>query len=225
MFIGHFGLALAAKRAAPLTSLGTLGAASLWLDLVWSALALLGIERVRVVPGITAFSPLDFEHYPWTHSLLAVAAWAAALGLAYRARTRYRRGAWTVAVLAISHWALDALAHRPDLPLAPGAAARVGLGLWDSVPATLAVEGTIFAAGVWSYASFTRPRNSAGSVGLWTLLGLLLLAYAGNVLGEPPPSATAIGWVGLSTWLLVLWLAWADRNREPRFPLAGVAPP
>lgn len=215
MFIGHLGLALAAKRTAPRASLGTLGAAAEWLDLVWPVLLLLGVERVRIAPGITAFSPLDFEHYPWTHSLAMTAAWAAALGLAYRARTGYARGAWAVAALVASHWVLDALVHRPDLPLAPGTATRVGLGLWGSAAGTIAVEGAIFVAGLWSYLGCTRPLDRKGSSGLWALVAFLLLAYAGNVLGGPPPGAQAIGWVGLSTWLLVLWLAWVDRNRTP----------
>jgi hypothetical protein len=215
MFIGHLGLALAAKRAAPRTSLGTLGAAAEWIDLVWPVLLLLGVERVRIAPGTTAFSPLDFEHYPWTHSLAMVAAWAVALGLAYRARTGYARGAWVVAALVASHWGLDALAHRPDLPLAPGIATRVGLGLWGSVAGTIAVEGAIFFAGLWTYLGCTRPLNRKGSFGLWALVAFLLVAYAANVLGGPPPSAEAVGWVGLSTWLIVLWLAWVDRNRAP----------
>lgn len=213
MFIGHLGLALAAKRAAPRTSLGTLAAASQWVDLVWPVLLLLGVERVRVVPGITAFTPLDFEYYPWTHSLLASLLWAVAFGVAYRLRTGYARGSATVAGLVASHWFLDAIVHRPDLPLVPGGSARVGLGLWNSIPATLAVEIPIFVAGLVAYATATRPRNHTGAIALWSLVAFLGVAYAGNVLGGPPPSATAIGVVGLSLWLLVLWFAWADRNR------------
>jgi hypothetical protein len=215
MFIGHLGLAFAAKRVAPRTSLGTLAAASQWVDLVWPILLLLGVERVRVVPGITAFTPLDFEYYPWTHSLVMSIAWAAAFGIAYQVRTRYARGAFTVAALVASHWVLDALVHRPDLPLAPGGAARVGLGLWNSIPGTLAVEIAIFLAGLLAYATSTRPRNRVGATALWSLVAFLGVAYAGNAFGGPPPSASAIAVVGLSTWLLVPWFAWADHNRDP----------
>jgi len=213
MFIGHFGLALAAKRVAPRTSLGTLAAASQWVDLVWPVLLLAGVERVRIAPGNTAVTPLDFEYYPWTHSLAAVLAWALLFGAVYFVRTRYLRGAVTVASLVASHWALDALTHRPDLALAPGGSARIGLGLWNSVAGTVAVEGAIFVAGVASYATFTRPRNAAGVISLWSLLAFLGILYAANLFGGPPPSASAIGWVGLSMWLLVAWFAWADRNR------------
>ena len=214
MFIGHFGLALAAKRVAPRTSLGTLAAAAQWVDLVWPFLVLLGVERVRVAPGATAFTPIDFEYYPWTHSLVAALAWATAFGVAYRLRTGYGRGAIVAAALVASHWVLDFLTHRPDLPLAPGGGTRVGLGLWNSVHGTLAAEVALFLFGVYSYATATRPRNRTGVVALWSLVAFLGVAYAGNVFGGPPPSSTAIAVAGLALWLLVPWFAWADRNRD-----------
>lgn len=216
MFIGHFGLALAAKPLAPRTSLGTLGAAAQWVDLVWPVLILAGIERVRVDPGNTAFTPLDFEHYPWTHSLLMAGVWALGFAFAYRARTGYARGAAGVGTLVASHWFLDVGVHRPDLPLAPWLETRVGMGLWNSVVATVVVEGAIFAAGVAAYVRGTRPRDR---VGTWSLVGwvaFLLATWFANMAGPPPPSARAVGAVGLSMWLLVAWMAWADRHREPR---------
>jgi membrane-bound metal-dependent hydrolase YbcI (DUF457 family) len=213
MFIGHFAAGLAAKRLAPRTSLGTLFAAAQLIDLVWPALVLAGLERVRIAPGDTAFTPLAFEHYPWTHSLLMVGVWAGLFALAYRARTGYARGTAVVGGLVVSHWLLDLVVHRPDLPLAPGAAA-VGLGLWNSVPGTLLVEGSLFAAGVVVYATATRARNRTGSIALWALVAFLVAVYAANVTGPPPPSAEAIGAAGLLTWLFVPWGVWIDRNRE-----------
>src|SRR6266702_1654805 len=139
MFLGHFAVALAAKRAAPRTSLGTLLSAALWLDLLWPVLILFGTEQVRIDPGNTAFTPLDFESYPWSHGLLPVLGWSVAAAVFYRARTGYRRGAAVVGFLVFSHWVLDFVTHRPDLPLWPDGP-RVGLGLWGSVAATLAVE-------------------------------------------------------------------------------------
>jgi hypothetical protein len=214
MFIGHFAVGLAAKRAAPAASLGTLFAATQLIDLVWPLFVLAGVERVRIAPGDTAFTPLDFVSYPWTHSLLMVLVWAATFAIAYRARTGYARGTAVVGALVVSHWLLDLLTHRPDLPLAPGAV-KVGLGLWNSVGGTLAVEGAMFAAGVWLYASRTRPRNAAGRWAFRALVALLLAIYAASVVGPPPPSVPAIGWAGLLLWLFVPWAAWADRNREP----------
>ncbi len=213
MFLGHFAVALAAKRVAPRTSLGTLVAAAQLLDLVWPALLLLGIERVRIGDGPTPFLRLDFVHYPWTHSLLLVVAWAIAFGVAYRARTGRTRSAVVVGVLVASHWVLDLVAHRPDLPLAPGAA-RVGLGLWNSTAATLVVEGALFAAGVALYATATRARDRTGSVALWAFVLALAGIYLSS-LGPPPPSVTAIGAAGLLLWVFVAWAAWIDRHRDP----------
>lgn len=213
MFLGHFAAALAAKRVAPRTSLGTLVAAAQLLDLVWPGLVLLGVEQVRVDPGNTAFTPLDFVSYPWTHSLLLVLVWAAGFALAYQARTGSGRGAAVVGGLVLSHWLLDLVSHRPDLPLAPGAA-KVGLGLWSSVPATVLVEGALFAAGVYLYAAGTRARNRTGSLALWALVAFLVAVYAAS-LGPPPPSARAVGVAGLAMWLFVPWAGWIDRNRAP----------
>ena len=213
MFIGHFALGLAAKRVVPRTSLGTLFAAAQLLDLVWPVLVLLGVEQVRVAPGNTAFTPLDFVSYPWTHSLLMGLVWAAGFGVVYRWRTGFTRGAWVLGGLVISHWVLDLATHRPDLPLAPGAP-KVGLGLWSSVPGTIAVEGALFAVGVYLYAAGTRARNRTGRVAFWALVAFLVGVYVAN-LGPPPPSARAIGIAGMAMWLFIPWAVWIDRNREP----------
>jgi hypothetical protein len=214
MFIGHFAVGFAAKRAAPRTSLATLMVAAQLVDLVWPAFVLLGIERVRIDPGNTAFTPLDFESYPWTHSLLLASLWGLAFALLYRARTGYGRGALVVGLLVPSHWVLDWISHRPDMPLVPGGGPLLGLGLWRSVPATLAVELTMFALGAALYAAGTRARNRKGSIGFWAFVATLLLLYAAN-LGQVPPSATAVAAGGLAMWLFVPWIAWFDRNREP----------
>jgi membrane-bound metal-dependent hydrolase YbcI (DUF457 family) len=215
MFAGHFAVALAAKRIAPGTSLGTLVAASQLLDLIWPILVLAGVEVVRIDPGNTAFTPLDFVHYPYTHSAAAVLLWAIAFGLAYRWRARAWTGALVVAGLVGSHWLLDLLTHRPDLPLWPGGA-RVGLGLWNSVRWTLVVEGAMFVAGALIYGLTTRARDRAGRLGLYAFLAVLVLISAGNALGPPPPSSTAIGVAGLALWLFVPWAAWIDRHRVVR---------
>ncbi len=216
MFIGHFAVGFAAKRVAPRTSLATLIVAAQLVDLVWPILVLLGIEVVRIDPGNTAFTPLDFVHYPWTHSLVMVAIWAVVFGLAYRMRTGYGRGAGVVGALVLSHWVLDWISHRPDLPLAPGAV-KVGLGLWNSRPATVIVEGALFAAGLAVYLRTTRARSRAGSIGLWAFVALLVLGYAANI-GSVPPSARAVAIAGVASWVFVPWLAWIDRRREVKSP-------
>jgi hypothetical protein len=223
VFLGHFGLALAAKRAAPRTSLGTLVAASEWLDLVWPVLVLAGVERVRIAPGDNPLFTLDFESYPLSHSALLALAWSIAFGAVYAWRTGYRRGAAVAGALVFSHWVLDLASHRPDLPLWPGGP-KVGLGLWSSVPATLVVELGILAAGIVAYAGATRPRNRTGRLALAGFVAFLLLAYASSLAGPPPPSATAVGAVGVVAGaLLVAWAAWIDRNRG-RAPAIGLGP-
>ncbi len=222
MFLGHFGLAFAAKRLAPRTGLGTLGAAAQWVDLLWPVMLLVGLERVRIDPGNTAWTPLDFEHYPWTHSLALSVAWALLLGLAYRAATRDARGARVVGALVASHWVLDLLTHRPDLPLSPWGGGRYGLGLWNHPAATVIVEGTIFAGGVWLYATGTRPLRRTGTVALASLVAFLVVMAVLNQLSVPP-GEQAVAWGTLSMWLLVVWMAWIDRNRQPVAGTAGVA--
>ncbi|HEU5299248.1 MAG TPA: metal-dependent hydrolase, partial [bacterium] len=130
MFLGHYAVAMGAKRAAPAIGLGTLILAAQWADLLWPVLLLAGVERVEIVPGITALSPFDFVHYPITHSLLGIAVWGALFGLLYVRRSKAPRLGWILGLTVVSHWVLDFLVHRPDLPLAPGAM-RVGLGLWN----------------------------------------------------------------------------------------------
>src|SRR4051812_40265844 len=131
MFIGHFAVALAGKRVAPKTSLGTLLLGAQFLDLLWPPLTLSGIERFQIVPGITKMTPLLFESYPISHSLLMSAVWAVLVGAIYFARRRYRVGALMMGVAVFSHWVLDWITHRPDLQIAPGSETRVGLGLWN----------------------------------------------------------------------------------------------
>lgn len=207
MFIGHAALALAAKPLARRATLGVALAATYWLDLVWPVLVLAGVERVEVAPGITAFTPLDFVHYPWTHSLAAALAWAALFGLG--CWKLGARAALVMGLLVSSHWVLDAVAHRPDLPLWPGSAQRVGLGLWNSIAGTLIVEGVLFAAGVAIYLRATGKP----ALGFWLLIAFLMLAYAGAAFGPPPPNATAVAASALALWLLPLWGWWIERRK------------
>ena len=216
MFIGHFGLAFATKRIAPKVSLGTTFLAAQFLDLLWPTFLLLGVETVRIAPGATAVTPLVFTHYPLSHSLLAVIAWGVVVGAAYFMARGNRRGALIVGALVISHWLLDAIVHVPDLPLAPGGSTLIGMGLWQSKLATLAVEVPIFAVGVWLYMTSTTAKDKTGKFALIGLVAFLVLIHVGNMFGEPPPSVTAIAWVGQAQWLLVAWGFWVDKHREAR---------
>ena len=216
MFIGHFGLAFAAKRIAPRTSLGTTFVAAQLADLFWPILLLFGVEQVRIAPK--AHNPLltlDFVSYPWSHGLAIEVLAGLALGVAYFSLSRYVSGAIVVAMLVPSHWLLDLVVHVPDLPLYPGAAARFGFGLWRSPVTTVIVEVCVYVAGVWTYSRSTRAVDRIGQYGLWSLVVFLLALY-GASFGPPPPSVTALAWTALIGWPLTLWPWWVDRHRVPR---------
>jgi membrane-bound metal-dependent hydrolase YbcI (DUF457 family) len=219
MFIGHYGIALAAKKLAPRPSLGTLFLAAVLIDLIWPTLLLMGVERARIDSSLAGLTPIVFTHYPWTHSLLAVCVWALSFGVGYFAWTRDRRVALVLAGLVLSHWILDAIVHRPDLLLMPGGHWAVGFGLWRSPIATVIVELGVFAAGLLLY---LRATAGARRGPLAALVVLLVVIYLGNLLGPPPPSIEAIGWVGQAQWLLVLAAWWVDRERgDNTGPLAA----
>jgi hypothetical protein len=215
MFIGHIAVALGAKKAAPKVSLGTLIMAAQFVDLLWPILLLLGVEHVRINPGDTAFTPLDFYDYPVSHSFLAGIGWALAFGLVYYAVRRSVKNAWILGACVLSHWVLDFISHRTDLPLVPGVKTYVGLGLWNSVPATILVEGALFVAGIVLYLRSTVALDRIGKYSFWSFTIFLVLVAAGNIVGGPPPNVTALALVAMSVWLLVLWAYWIDRHRRP----------
>ena len=213
MFIGHFALGLGAKKAAPKPSLGTLFLAAQFVDLLWPFLLLTGWEVVKVEPGNTVFTPLNFVHYPISHSLLMTVAWGLIIGGIYYYFRKDKNGAIWLAALTVSHWVLDFLTHRPDLPLYPGGM-KVGLGLWNSLAGTILVEGIIFGVGIYFFLKSTKAKNKTGVYSFWSLVIFLMVIYVSNIWGPPPPdSANAIAIVGLAQWLLIAWGYWIDRNR------------
>jgi len=213
MFLAHYAVAMAVKKVAPRTSLGTTIFASQFLDLLWPVLLLVGLERVRVQPGLTAVSPLDFVSYPISHSLLAVVGWSLLIGVGYHAVRRYPVGGWVVGGLVLSHWWLDVPVHRPDLPLWPGSDILVGGGLWDSIPITLSMEFGLLAVGAWVYLRTTRARDRVGSWGLWAGIAALSLIYLSFYVAAPG-SERGVALGALTLWAFVPWGWWVDRHRE-----------
>jgi hypothetical protein len=215
VFIGHFGIAFAAKRAAPRTSLGAMFVAAQFADLLWPILLLTGAEQVRIEQkAANSFLTLDFVSYPWSHSLLMQMLWGAALALLYFALSHNLRGSIVIGALVPSHWLLDWIVHVPDLPLYPGGAGRFGLGLWRAPALTIVLELIVFAAGAAVYARTTRSRDRIGTFGYGGLVLLLLALYAASIVSPPPPSVRTLAMGALIGWPLGLLPWWVDRHRS-----------
>ncbi len=212
MFIGHFAPALAARAISPESPrLGTLFIAAQLIDWGFFTLAIFGVEKMRITPGITAMNPLDLYHMPFTHSLLGTVIWAAGFSLLMVILTRKVVPAAIVGGVVLSHWFLDLLVHRPDLTLA-GHDPRFGLGLWNHPPFEIAVEFTIIVGAFWWYMRRTRGPILPAML----LLGTMLLFQAANWFGPEPIAAdlpfflTALVAFGIVTALAY----WVDSTRR-----------
>jgi hypothetical protein len=217
MFLGHYALAFGAKRLAPAVSLGTLFMACQFADLLWPSLLLLGLEQVAIDPGNTLVTPLNFISYPYSHSLVMLLVWAAVFALFYRAiRGSQPVAMLTIAGLVFSHFVLDAITHRPDMPITIAGTQKIGLGLWNYPGTTLALESAMFLSGLALYVSVTREKDRAGKIGLLALIAVLAAIYFAALYGPPPPDTRAVAGAGHLQWLFVLFAYWVDRHREPR---------
>lgn len=214
MFIGHFGVGFAGKKLVKSASLGTCFMAAQWIDLIWPILILLGIEKAEINPGANVVTPLDFTYYPFTHSLFGVIVWAILFGFVYFLFKKKIKTAIILGLLVLSHWVLDLFVHIPDLPIFPGESIKVGLGLWNSLPATIILEGLIFSLGVYFYYKASKAKNKIGTYSLIGLIIFLVVMYVSNIVGPPPPSIEAIGIVGNAQWLIIIWGYWIDKYRE-----------
>ncbi len=216
MFVGHLAVGLVGKRLRPELSLGWFVGAAIALDLLWPLFLLLGVEHAHAAPGVTAFTPLVFDSYPWSHSLLLSLVWAGGLAALAAWRGAAPRARLVLAALVVSHWILDVVTHVPDLPLWPGRSPRLGLGLWNSIPATLAVEGSLWLVALWLY---LEPRISRGKVGPLAFGSLVVVStarWAAGPWSAPPPSERALGGFALIGWIMIPWTAWADRHFDLR---------
>ncbi len=208
MFVGHIAVGLAGKRMAPSVSLATWLTSVQLVDLLWPIFLLSGLEHVRIAPGITRFTPLDFYDYPVTHSLVGSACWAALFAGGWMFARRNARVAVLLAAGVVSHWVLDVISHRPDMPVLPHGP-YLGMGLWNSVAATLLVELTMFAAGIAVYVRGGGAGRRRFS--FWLLMVFLLVVYFAAAFGPPPPDTRTLAFSTLTAWLLIPWAWWADR--------------
>ncbi|WP_114968483.1 hypothetical protein [Rhodoferax ferrireducens] len=216
MFIGHYGPAYAIKAIRPAMPLWLLFIAVQLVDVAWAVLVLLGIEKVRIVPGITASNPLDLYYMPYTHSLVGAVLWSlAAIVLCKPAPgvRKWRTAAW-IGLAVFSHWVLDWLVHRPDLPLY-GDTLKVGLGLWNHPAIALLLEAALLFGGMAMYLRRTTAINAIGRLGP-PVLGILMLAIQCYVFFGPPPSSpTAAAITALISYVVFAAVAeWLDRQRQ-----------
>ena len=212
MFVGHLAIGLTAKRLEPRLSLGTLMLAVMLADLLVFPLMIAGVESFHAAPGVTTNRMIG--DIPYSHSLLMDVVWAALFAGAYFLRRRYPRGACVLFAAVLSHWLLDFASHRPDMPLAPGTSARFGLGLWNSIPATLAIEGGFWLFAAILYIRVSHARGHAGVFGFWLGIALLTLAWYGNIttgIDANPVKAGVSGLIFFS--LVVAWAYWMNRAR------------
>lgn len=215
MFVGHLAVGLSAKRVAPSVSLGTLVLAAMLADLLWCLFLLAGIEHVQFKPGMGAANYFHATDIAMSHSLLMDGLWAGLLAAGYFLCRRRARGAWVLFGVVLSHWLLDWISHRPDMPLAPGAHRYFGLGLWTSVPATVILEGGFWLLAVVLYARDTSPKSRTGIYAYWGVVALLTIAWYNNIAGPPPrdPHTAPIGSLIFFS-LVVAWAYWMNRLRR-----------
>ncbi len=215
MFVGHYGASFVAKSLEKRIPLLWLFIAVQLVDIVWAVLVLLGIEKVRIIPGITATNPLDLYYMPYTHSLLAAVVWSGAAFAAYRSglRPRSSAAALLVAACVFSHWVLDLVVHRPDLPLYDDAS-KVGLGLWNRPILAFGLEAALLFAGLLVYFHRTRPVALSGRSAM-PLFGVVMLVVQASVFfGPPPPSPAAVAVMALVSYLVFAAVAaWLDGKR------------
>lgn len=223
MLVGHVAAGLVGKRAAPKVSLGLLVSAALLADLLWCVFMIAGFERVEIItPGATLMSSVASFQISYSHSLLMDAVYAAVFAGGYFLLRRDARAAWVLAAAVLSHWLLDFISHNPDMALSPGATKFYGLGLWNSIPATLAVEGGFWLVAVILWAGVKRRYT------FWIGVAVLTAAWWNNIAGPPPPNPSAMGITSFIFFsVVVAWAYWIDRpfpSPSPPAPLAPAAP-
>jgi hypothetical protein len=215
MFVGHFAVALVAKRATPRLSLPLLFAAVQFLDILWPVFILLGIEHARIVPGLMEASPLDLYDIPYSHSLATSILWSVLFAVPLLVVRRVREGL-VLGLCVFSHFVLDFVTHRPDLPLAPGSARRFGLGLWNFRAAEVAVEALLFIAGIAVYVRGTKATKRMGTIGFAIFMVALAAIWLGGAFGPPPPDIKVVAWSIVVSMPIILLTAWAvDHARRP----------
>jgi hypothetical protein len=223
MFAGHYGVGYGGKEADRWVPLWVLFIAVQFLDVVWTILVLANVEKATIVPGLTDASDFQFTYYPYSHSLTAAIGWSV---LAYAAVRLLAPRAWRtnaagllVGVAVLSHWPLDLIVHRADLPLWDDTN-KVGLELWSNAPVTFVVESILVILGVLLYVRATKDGARAGLAAAWILAAVIVVIDAVAVFGTSDSVKTAAA-TGLFGYLFLAALAWlVDRLRRSK-PIEG----
>jgi membrane-bound metal-dependent hydrolase YbcI (DUF457 family) len=222
MFVGHYGVAFAARRVSPRLSLALLFLAVQFLDVLFAVFVLLEIEKLRIVHGFTAYNPYELYWMPYSHSLAGALVWSALTGWVFwvasrRLPPKERRLASVVLAGAVfSHFVLDLPMHTPDLPLWPGAGApKIGLGLWNHRFAAIAAELVVLAAGGWIYLRGSRARSSLARIGTLAFATFLVVLTVATPFQPDPSSPRAFAAMALAAYLALAGVAGlVDRGRS-----------
>ena len=217
MFVGHYGVSFAARSANRRLPLWVWFIAVQWMDVVWSILVLLGIEKLRIVPGFTQANALDLYYMPYTHGLPGSIVVSLVFGAIVAAFVSERRVATVllVAAASFSHWILDLVVHTRDLPLFDNAA-KVGFGLWRHVALSFPLELIVLGFGAFAYARAFNVANPKARYVFWGFIAFLAAMQVYANFGPPPasPSAMAVMALGLYAVLAALaaWVEWINKK-------------
>ena len=214
MFVGHYGISFAVKSVEKRIPLWLLFIAVQFVDVLWAIFVLTGVEKVRITPGITATNPLDLYYMPYTHSLVAALLWSGAGFITYKVAGRGAiYSSFLVAVAVFSHWVLDLIVHRPDLPLYDDTY-KLGFGLWNYPVLAFALEATLLLGGIFLYLRASKPKSSIGKYGM-LVFGIVMLLMQGVVFfGSPPDSPSAAALTALISYAVLAAAAyWLEKKR------------
>lgn len=219
MLIGHFGVALGLKRFAPTINLIWLSIAATGIDLLLWILVLAGVESVITPENYGQLHYLQFI-FPFSHSLAGVVAYSilfAILGYLFTRRSSRAVSATVMFIAMFSHWVLDFLVHPEQLPLVGETSPKVGLGLWNTLPAALALEALIFVIGLIMYYRGTRPKNNTGRFGPAILFVIVaIVSLVGQAVSSTPVESDMVAGSSLGLLLIVIFIGgWMDASRRP----------
>jgi len=209
MFVGHYGVSFAARATVgERVPLWVWFVAVQWMDVVWSVLVLLGVEKLHIVPGFTEANALDLYYMPYTHGLPGSILVSLALGIivaSFVSRDRVKT-CLMIAAASFSHWVLDLIVHTPDLPLYDNSA-KVGLGLWRNVIFSFPLELIVLGVGAWVYARSVTFASAKGRYVFWGFVVFLAAMQVYANFGPPPSSPEAMAIIALAFYAVLAALA------------------